>query len=88
MHDLSLILGCMRSVIYFYEVNVVGNVFILFLFLRLTLGIGNFMSSHSLSAGHVPLGLGRDRKRDIFFLETTRPEALRTYKKTYFYENW
>ena len=27
---------------------------------RLTLGIGNFMSSHSLSAGHVPLGLGRD----------------------------
>ena len=61
MHDLSLILGCMRSVIYFYEVNVVGNVFILFLFLRLTLEIGNFMSSHSLSAGHVPLGLGRDK---------------------------
>ena len=28
---------------------------------RLTLGIGNFMSSHSLSAGHVPLGLGRDK---------------------------
>ena len=27
---------------------------------RLTLGIDNFMSSHSLSAGHVPLGLGRD----------------------------
>ena len=27
----------------------------------LTLGIGNFMSSHSLSAGHVPLGLGRDK---------------------------
>ena len=27
---------------------------------RLTLGIGNLMSSHSLSAGHVPLGLGRD----------------------------
>ena len=24
------------------------------------MGIGNFMSSHSLSAGHVPLGLGRD----------------------------
>ena len=30
MHDLSLILGCMRSVICFYEVDVVGNVFILF----------------------------------------------------------
>ena len=29
---------------------------------RLTLGIGNFMSSHSLSVGHVPLGLGRDNK--------------------------
>ena len=28
--------------------------------MRLTLGIGNLMSSHSLSAGHVPLGLGRD----------------------------
>ena len=28
---------------------------------RLTLGIGNLMSSHSLSAGHVPLGLGRDK---------------------------
>ena len=27
---------------------------------RLTLGIGNLMSSHSLSAGHVPLVLGRD----------------------------
>ena len=25
------------------------------------MGIGNFMSSHSLSAGHVPLGLGRDK---------------------------
>ena len=24
------------------------------------MGIGNFKSSHSLSAGHVPLGLGRD----------------------------
>ena len=29
--------------------------------MRLTLGIGNLMSSHSLSAGHVPLGLGRDK---------------------------
>ena len=28
---------------------------------RLTLGIGNFKSSHSLSASHVPLGLGRDK---------------------------
>ena len=28
---------------------------------RLTLGIGNLMSSHSLSVGHVPLGLGRDK---------------------------
>ena len=28
---------------------------------RLTLGIGDFKSSHSLSAGHVPLGLGRDK---------------------------
>ena len=27
----------------------------------LTLGIGNLMSSHFLSAGHVPLGLGRDK---------------------------
>ena len=25
------------------------------------MGIGNLMSSHSLSAGHVPLGLGRDK---------------------------
>ena len=30
-------------------------------FIRLKLGIGNLMSSHSLSAGHVPLGLGRDK---------------------------
>ena len=46
---------------------VVGNGFYLEVFynvlnsLRLTLGIGNLMSSHSLSAGHVPLGMGRDR---------------------------
>ena len=32
---------------------------------RLTLGIGNFMSSHSHSAGHVPLGLGRDNNHKI-----------------------
>ena len=32
-----------------------------FILRRLTLGIGNLMSSHSLSAGHVPLGLGRDK---------------------------
>ena len=25
------------------------------------MGIGHLMSSHSLSAGHVPLGLGRDK---------------------------
>ena len=31
------------------------------LILRLTLGIGNLMSSHSPSAGHVPLGTGRDK---------------------------
>ena len=30
-------------------------------FSRLTLGIGNLMSSHFLSAGHVPLGMGRDK---------------------------
>ena len=46
---------------------VVGNGFYLEVFynvlnsLRLTLGIGNLMSSHSLSAGHVPLGLGCDK---------------------------
>ena len=46
---------------------VVGNGFYLEVFynvlnsLRLTLGIGNLMSSHSLSAGHVPLGTGRDK---------------------------
>ena len=33
------------------------------LILRLTLGIGNLMSSHSPSAGHVPLGTGRDKGR-------------------------
>ena len=30
-------------------------------FSRLTLGIGNLISSHSLSASHVPLGTGRDK---------------------------
>ena len=30
-------------------------------FLRLILGIGNLISSHSLSAGHMPLGTGRDK---------------------------
>ena len=35
--------------------------YIVLKFLRLTLGIGNFMSSHSLSAGHVPLSLDRDK---------------------------
>ena len=69
MHDLSLILGCIRSVICFYEVDVVGNIYIYCLILRLTLGIGNFMSSHFLSAGHVPLGLGRDNFFHIFSIE-------------------
>ena len=41
--------------------NVDGNVLYCFKLWRLTLEIGNFMSSHSLSAGHVPLGLGRDK---------------------------
>ena len=40
--------------------DVDGNVLYCFKMWRLTLGIGNFMSSYSLSAGHVPLGLGHD----------------------------
>ena len=40
----------MKSSLYFIDLN----------FSWLTLGIGNLMSSHSLSAGHVPLGTGRD----------------------------
>ena len=44
------------------EMKLMEKCFILFSILRrLTLGIGNFKSSHSLSAGHVPLGLGRDK---------------------------
>ena len=49
------------------EIYIVGNGFYLEVFynvlnsLRLTLGVGNLMSSHSLSAGHVPLGTGRDK---------------------------
>ena len=37
------------------------KVFYNVLILRLTLGIGNLMSSHSLSASHMPLGTGRDK---------------------------
>ena len=40
----------MKSILYFIDLN----------FAWLTLGIGNLMSSHSLSAGHMPLGTGRD----------------------------
>ena len=42
----------MKSSLYFIDLN----------FSWFTLGIGNLMSSHSLSAGHVPLGTGRDMK--------------------------
>ena len=47
----------------FFKVMIMERKCILycFRFIRLTLGIGNLMSSHSLSAGHVPLGLGRDK---------------------------
>ena len=66
MHDLSLILGCMRSVNYCLNKLVLLEKMLLVMFyivsiVRLTLGIGNFKSSHFLSAGHVPLGLGRDK---------------------------
>ena len=43
------------------ENNAYDNVLYGFKLWRLTLGIGNLMSSHSLSAGHVPPGLGRDK---------------------------
>ena len=39
----------MESILYYFN------------FSMLTLGIGNLMSSNSLSAGHVPLGTGRDK---------------------------
>ena len=45
---------------------------------RLTLGIGNLMSSHSLSAGHVPLGLGRDT---LFHTQVYQQRIARTFKK-------
>ena len=44
------------------ENNAYENVLYGFKLWRLTLGIGNLMSSHSLSAGHVPPGLGHDIK--------------------------
>ena len=44
---------------------------------RLTLGIGNFMSSHSLSAGHVPLGLGRDIDDMMQFDEDKLPDKFK-----------
>ena len=52
----------MLNALAFLKVMVMEK-YILFCFKlrRLTLGIGNLMSSHSLSAGHVPLGLGRDK---------------------------
>ena len=40
------------------------EIFYIVSIVRLTLGIGNFKSSHSLSAGHVPLSLGRDNFND------------------------
>ena len=43
------------------EMSLNWKVFYNVLILRLTLGIGNLMSSHSLSAGHVPLGTDRDK---------------------------
>ena len=47
---------------FFLSLEMILNwkVFYNVLILRLTLGIDNLMSSHSLSAGHVPLGTGRD----------------------------
>ena len=71
MHDLSLIFRCMRSVICFDEIGIVckeccWKYFYIVSIVRLTLGIDNFKSSHSLSAGHIPLGLGRDKKSNVF----------------------
>ena len=43
------------------EMSLNWKVFYNVLILRLTLGIGNLMSSHSLNAGHVSLGTGRDK---------------------------
>ena len=37
------------------------EIFYIVSIVRLTLGIGNFKSFHSLSADHVPLRLGRDK---------------------------
>ena len=55
--------NCCKNAIAFLKVMIMEKKCILYYFKlrRLTLGIGNLMSSHSLSAGHVPLGLGRDK---------------------------
>ena len=45
----------------YHECGLKRSVLYCFKFLRLTLGICNLMSSHSLSAGHMPLGTGRDK---------------------------
>ena len=56
--ECDLLIKCIGIV----ENNVHEKGFYIVLILRrLTLEIGNLMSSHSLSAGHVPLGLGRDK---------------------------
>ena len=69
MHDLSLIFGMYEKCdLLFKQIGIIGKdvlwkvFYIVLNVYRLTLGIGNLMSSHSLSAGHVPLGLGRDKK--------------------------
>ena len=56
-------MGIVVNAMAFLKVIIMERKCILYCFKlrRLTLGIGNLMSSHSLSAGHVPLGLGRDK---------------------------
>ena len=46
------------------------------------MGIGNFMSSHSLSASHVPLGLGRDNL-NIIGIENEIHEATMYLKEEF-----
>ena len=41
--------------------------------------IGNLMSSHSLSAGHVPLGLGRDIIVAVRFLDFEEMEFVKFF---------
>ena len=56
-HECDLLLNALALL----KVMFMEKVFYIVLkFLRLTLGIGNLMSSHSLSASHMPLGTGRD----------------------------